>query len=189
MSANQKHVHLKFHLQHCLIKAFVRTFVGGKLVRVVNIVYTSFRGIRIPPARRPPQSPTAPAFVSLPFQCHLPWPGGGGVPGMVMSNPNLIPPRIVLSNDTTAAATHYSAQPFGLLKDVMLSGLAFKAWSMYRLSRPLRNNAQVNYTDILHRDPLFFTVNRALKSHMCDMMMTIKLIWFLNLIKRFIFHN
>lgn len=45
MSANQKHVHLKFHLQHCLIKAFVRTFVGGKLVR----------GIRISPARKPPQ--------------------------------------------------------------------------------------------------------------------------------------
>lgn len=49
-----------------------------------------------------------------------------------------------LSDDTTATAAHYSGQPFGLLKDVMLSGLPFKAGFIYYLSRlcKKKNNAE-----------------------------------------------
>lgn len=78
--------------------------------------------------------------------------GGDGVPTMVMSKQTPIvflaaaPEHDALSDDMTATAAHYSGQPFGLLKDVMLSVLPFKAGSMYNLSRPLKNNAEGHYT-------------------------------------------
>lgn len=80
--------------------------------------------------------------------------GGDGVPDMVMSKhtPALFPAAATehdaLSDDMTATAAHYSGQPFGLLKDVMLSVLPFKAGSMFVLSRPVKNNAEDRYTDM-----------------------------------------
>lgn len=76
--------------------------------------------------------------------------GGGGVPATVMSkqNPHLAPRHNALSDDMTATAAHYSGQPFGLLKDVVMSVLPFKARSMYDLSRPPKNNVGDHYTDM-----------------------------------------
>lgn len=81
---------------------------------------------------------------------------GDGVPGMVMSKqtPHLISQHNALSDDMTATAAHYSGQPFGLLKDVTLSALPFKAWSTFNLSRPLKNNAEDHYTDMHGHNPL-----------------------------------
>lgn len=58
---------------------------------------------------------------------------GDGVPAAVMSKQTPIiflavaPEYNALSDDMTATAAHYSGQPLGLLKDVMLSVLPFKA--------------------------------------------------------------
>lgn len=62
--------------------------------------------------------------------------------------PSYHSPHNALSDDTTATAAHYSGQPFGLLKDVMLSVLPLKAESMYDLSRPLKNNAEDHYAEM-----------------------------------------
>lgn len=63
---------------------------------------------------------------------------GDGVSTMVMSKQTPVvflaaaPEHDTLSDDTTATAAHYSGQPFGLLKDMLLSVLPFKAESMYK---------------------------------------------------------
>lgn len=70
---------------------------------------------------------------------------GDGVPAAVMSKQTPIiflavaPEYNALSDDMTATAAHYSGQPLGLLKDVMLSVLPFKAGG--------KNNAVEHYTD------------------------------------------
>lgn len=74
--------------------------------------------------------------------------------GHVQTNPQLIAQRNTLSDDMPATAAHYSGQPFGSLKDVMLSVLPFKAGPMYDLSRPLKNNAEDHYSDMQAYNPL-----------------------------------
>ncbi|KAG7509289.1 hypothetical protein JOB18_040096 [Solea senegalensis] len=66
------------------------------------------------------------------------------------------PEHDALSDDTNATAAHYSGQPFGLLKDVLLSVLPFKAWAMYNLSRPVENNAEDHYTERQGQNPPLF---------------------------------
>lgn len=45
-------------------------------------------------------------------------------------------------------SSHYFGPCYGLLKDVRLSALPFKAWSMHSLSRSQKNNAGHHYADI-----------------------------------------
>lgn len=129
--------------------------------------------------------PTIPAFVHVVSQFHLPWPEGMVYPQWSCPNkpPSysslLLPEHDALSDDTTATAAHYSGQPFGLLKDVLLSVLLFKAWSVYNLSRPLENNAEDHYVHRLWNNatppPLFFSKYghfRALQSFFGHMQMT-----------------
>lgn len=86
---------------------------------------------------------------------------GNGVTTIVMSKQTPIiflaaaPEYNALSDDMTGTAAHYSGQPFGLLKDVMLSVMPFNAGFMSNLSRPLKNNAGDHYTNILGHNPLF----------------------------------
>lgn len=133
----------------CLIKVFVQTFAGGKLVRVVNVVRTVdifWRNLdfSLQEATSEANCTCVCVLATIPLPSSMA--GGGSVPchSHVQTNPRLIPQHNVLSKDITAATTHNSGQTFGLLKDVMLSELAFKAWSMHRLSRPLRNEAQLH---------------------------------------------
>lgn len=77
--------------------------------------------------------------------------------GHVQTNPHGIP----LSWTTPSRMTWLQQQPiildslFGLLKDVMLSVLPFKAGSMYNLSGPLGNNAEDHYTYMQGHNPSF----------------------------------
>lgn len=73
------------------------------------------------------------SHVLSPFPVSFSMAAGDGVAAMVMSKQTPIifltaaPEHNALSDDMTATAAHYCGQPFGLLKDVMLSELPFKA--------------------------------------------------------------
>ncbi len=116
---------------------------------------TSFRGIRLSPSGGHLVEPFSEAnctcfcvLSNLPVSSSMARGGWCTHSGHVQTNPHLFPQHDALSDDMSAAAAHYSGQPFGLFKDVMLSVLPFKAWSMCNLSRPLKNNAEDDYADM-----------------------------------------
>lgn len=104
------------------------------------------------------QGQTVPVLVFFPVSFSKA--AGYGILAMVMSKQTPIiflsaaPEYISLSDDMTATAAHYSGQPFGLLKYVMLSVLPFKPGFMYDLSRPLKNNTEDHCKDMLGQNPL-----------------------------------
>lgn len=163
---------------------------GGKLVRVVNTVHIFFGGFRPSPPRGhlwvllwgPLHLPLCPFYLSSVIfhgrrvRC---------TPlGHVQTNPRLIRQHPPSRMTWLQQQAHYSGQHFGLLKDVMLSGLPWRArlctvcqghWkTMLRIVTQVCGSHSPR---VLHPD------NWTTQSVMCNM--SIQLMWAVDL--RFIF--